>query len=234
MTDWAPIKLSAMHHRHLELGAVMAESRGWQRPSRYGPVESEVERIRSAVGLFDISPSGKLAVQGADIDSLFGSVFADVGPIEIGRLRVQLFGEVSDLQTVLMLQLATDEALVLTEPDEVHSVYEALRSREDGCAHTVDITSALAGVRVTGPSAPLLLASLTELDVSPAGFSNMSCAQTRVAEIHGTLLRVDLAGELNYDLYVERDLGEYIWETALDAGEVLDVTPYGTEAMSRL
>ena len=33
---------------------------------------------------------------------------------------------------------------------------------------------------------------------------------------------------------VDRDLGEYIWETALDAGEALGVTPYGTEAMSRL
>ncbi|PPR68782.1 MAG: Aminomethyltransferase [Alphaproteobacteria bacterium MarineAlpha3_Bin1] len=166
-----PTSFSATRSR---TGAVMAESRGWQRPSRYGPVESEVERIRSAVGLFDISPSGKLAIQGADIDSLFGSVFADVGPIEIGRLRVQLFGEMSDLQTVLMLRLATDEALVLTEPDEVHSVYEALRSREDGCAHAVDITSGLAGVRVTGPSAPLLLASLTELDVSPASLAYSS------------------------------------------------------------
>jgi sarcosine oxidase subunit alpha len=223
-----------MHHRHLELGAVMAESRGWQRPSRYGSVASELERIRDGVGLFDMSPSGKLAIQGTDIDSLFGSVFADVGPIEIGRLRVQLFGEVSDLQTVLMLRLAEDEAMVLTEPDEVHSVYEALRSREDGCAHTVDVTSALAGVRVTGPSAPSLLATLTELDVSPESFSNMSCAQTRVAEIHGTLLRADLAGELNYDLYVERDYGEYVWETALEAGEPLGATPYGTEAMSRL
>ncbi len=234
MTYRQPARLSAMHHRHLELGAVMAESRGWRRPSRYGSVESEVERIRSAIGLFDISPSGKLAVQGADIDSLFGSVFADVGPLDIGQLRVQLFGEMSDLQTILMLRLAEDEALVLTEADEVRPVYEALQSGEEACAHTVDVTSGLAGVRITGPSAPAFLANLTELDVSPESFANMSCAQTRVAEIHGTLLRVDLAGQLNYDLYVERDFGEYMWETALEIGEPLGVTPYGTEAMSRL
>ena len=70
-----------------------------------------------------------------------------------------------------------------------------------------------------GPSRSELLSKLSELDASPAAFPNLHCAQTRCAEIHGTLIRVDLGSLPSYDLYFSREFGEYMWEAIFHAGE---------------
>ena len=136
--------------------------------------------------------------------------------------------------SVVLARLAHDEALILTESDQAPSVCEALEQQADQCAHVVDVTSGLAGIRTTGPSGDLLMASVTEVDTSPRALPNMRCAQTKVAEIHAVLLRLDLGSLLSYDLYFGRELGEYMWQALFEAGEEYGAIPIGIEAMARL
>jgi heterotetrameric sarcosine oxidase gamma subunit len=234
MPTLTPIALSAMHHRQVALDAVMLESDGWQRPARYGPVEAEVERVRSSVGLHDVSPVGKLILHGEDITSLLQAAAPDVGTLDIGKAaRHQLKGE-SGAMDVILARLAADEALVLTGPGQAPVVAGILALSPEDCAHAVDVTSALAGLKVTGPLSHRLLASVTELNISPREFPNMTCAQVKVAEIHGTVLRRDLGGLTSYDLYVGREYGVYIWDALMEAGEEYGLVPFGTEAMESL
>ena len=72
------------------------------------------------------------------------------------------------------------------------------------------------------------------MDISPPAFADTSCAQGKVAEVHGTVLRRDLRNITSYDLYVGREFGLYMWDTLLEAGEEHHITPYGTEAMEML
>jgi sarcosine oxidase subunit alpha len=223
-----------MHHRQVEQGAVMAEGDGWQRPARYGPVEDEVARVRSSVGLHDVSPVGKLLLQGDDVTSALQAAAADAVTLDIGRVaRHRLEGE-SGVVDVVVARLAADEALVLTGPGQAPAVAGILAHSPDACSHAVDVTSALAGFKVAGPMSYRLLALVTELDISPREFSNMSCAQARFAEIHGTVLRRDLGGLTNYDLYVGREYGVYMWDALTEAGEEYGLAPFGTETMERL
>ena len=57
-----------MHYRHLERGAVMTERDGWMLPARYSAPEEEAASVRQAVGITDISPVGKIRLQGEAID----------------------------------------------------------------------------------------------------------------------------------------------------------------------
>ena len=234
MPNLTPIALSAMHHRQVDLDAVMVERDGWQRPARYGRIEDEVERVRSSVGLHDVSPVGKLILHGEGITSLLQALAPDVGTLEIGRAaRHQLKGG-SGATDVVLARLAADETLVLTGPGQAPVVAGILALSPGDCAHAVDVTSALAGLKVTGPLSHRLLASVTELDISPSEFPNMTCAQAKVAEIHGTVVRRDLGALTSYDLYVGREYGEYMWDALVEAGEEDNVSPFGIEAMARL
>ena len=98
----------------------------------------------------------------------------------------------------------------------------------------LDHTSGLAGVRLTGPGSDQLLSKLTELDTSPEAFPNLSCAQTRCAEIHGTLIRTDLGLLPSYDLFFPREFGEYMWDAIFEAGEEFGVAAVGFEAADRV
>ena len=182
------------------------------------------------MGICDISPTGKLSLQGSGLDVMLGNAFEDTGVGSLSRNR----SVVSSTQPAVLARLAYDEVMILTGPNEAPSVAEALEKQAAGCAHAVDVTSALAGIRVAGPRGHLLLAGVTELDVSPQAFPDMRCGQTRVAEIHSVVLRLDLGGLPGYELYFGREFGEYIWDALLEAGEEYEVTPFGVEAMAGL
>ena len=63
--------------------------------------------------------------------------------------------------------------------------------------------------------------------------SNLSCAQTRCAEIHCTLIRTDLGPLPSYDLFFPREFGEYMWDAIFEAGEEFGVAAVGFEAADR-
>ena len=223
----SPVALSPLHQRHVELGAEMELVDGWQRPVRYAASDEELAAVRSGVGVCDVSPMGKLALLGDGLDAPLGAMFPDSTPPEVGRAsRVD--------EETIMARLARDEAFVTTAAGRALSLLERLTSGAEGCAHVVDVTSALAAVRIAGPRAPDLLAALTELDLARDAFGDGSCAQSRFAEIHGTLARLDASGLPAYTLFFGREYGDYMWESIMEAGERYGLVPFGTEALGRL
>ena len=221
-----------MHHKHLGLGAVMVESDGWQRPSRYTSADRELEQVQSAVGVCDISSAGKLMLQGTEIGSMLNDAISDIGQNDSGSARRHRIGTGANVQSIVIARLAHDEVMVLTAPNQARSVAEALGERPGRCSHVLDVTSSLAGVRIAGPSGHLLLAGVAELDVTSAVFSDMTCVQASVAEIQCVLMRLGQTGPPTYDLYFGREFGEYMWSALLEAGEEYAVIPFGTEALA--
>lgn len=223
-----------MHHLHVELGATMAEKDGWRRPVHYGSANEETERLRNSVGLLDISPDVKINLSGIGLDGLLGKVFGQETPFCIGDSLVLPLAKSSDGPSVILARLAADEMMAITEPAERQSVLTKLADHADAPTQSIDVTSALAGVAITGPSAYLLLSAVSELNTSPRAFPNLSCAQSTVAEVHGTFLRADINEIPSYRLYFGREFGQYIWEALLDAGLEYDAVPVGLEALARL
>ena len=218
-----PVALSPLHYRHVELGAEMELVDGWRRPVRYAPTDEELAAVRSGVGVCDVSPMGKLALLGDGLEELLSAVFPDIPLPSVGRAV-----RIDDGTTAA--RLARDEALVTTAG--VRSL--RLTAGAAGCAHVVDVTSALAAVRIAGPRSPDLLAALTEMNAAPHAFGDGSCAQSQFAEIHGTLARLDAAGLPAYTLFFGREYGDYMWESIMEAGERYDLVPFGIEALGRL
>ena len=234
MTIWSPVRLSSMHHKHLELGAEIVESDGWQRPARYASVDQELEHIQNAVGICDVSPVGKLNIQGEGLDLFLSAAFPGIELPSIGSVTQYSTESGLAVGEVKLLRLASDELLVLIRPNMVSIVFQSLEENPDQCAHAIDVTSGLAGVRIIGPSSQQLLSSITEIDLSAEAFPDLSCAQIKAAEIHNTLLRSDLKGLPAYDVYFGREFGEYMWDALLETGEEYDVKPIGFEAIGRL
>ena len=213
-----------MHYRHLELGAVMVEHEGWTLPARYTDAEAEAARVREGVGIVDFSHVGKIRLQGESVDEVLREAIPDYQASSVNSVSIS--GDTA------VARLSVDDCLIFTNHAELTNVLDSLKL--EGCVHPVDITSVLAAVRIIGPNAPAVLAGVTDLDVAPPYFPNLSCAQAMVAEIHGTVIRRDTNGLLSYDLFFGRDYGDHMWESLIDAGEWHGLTPFGLEALSVL
>ena len=214
-----------MHYRHLELGAQMTEHEGWTLPARYTDAEEEATRVREGVGITDISHVGKIRLQGETVDQALREALPDYKATPVGSVTIS--GD------TVVARLADDDCLILTGQANVDHVLDSLRL--DGSSHPVNVTSVLAAVRIIGPNISQVLAGVSDLDLAPPYFPDLSCAQGMVAEIHGTVIRKDTTGGLlSYDLFFGRDYGDHMWESLIDAGERHGLTPFGLEALSAL
>jgi len=236
MATWNPIKLTAMHYQHISLGATIADVDGWQRPVRYTAPAQELEAVKKAVGICDISPVGKHSVQGNDIAALIEKISPQVPSLETNKVAVvNLSGpDGVVIDPVVVCRFCEDEVFITSPPDNIALVAQTLEENLAGCAHLVDMTSNFAAITVSGPSSSQMLSKLTDLNISPNAFPDLSCAQGMMAEVYVILLRWDRAGLPGYDIYVSREYGEYIWDAMLEAGHEYGIVPFGVETLKQL
>ncbi len=220
-----PARLTAVYHKHLALGARLESRQSWLVPVSYASPTDEAEVIRHGVGLLDIGDSGKIDLKSNDLDAVLAVALPQATPIPVG-LTTLANG------SLRALRLTPDQALLLTTPGTFHEIFNRLRNIADTVAHThlVDLTGALCGLRLLGPNAPFVLERLTSVDLAPDRFADGALAQCGLARVHAIVLRRDATGTLGYDLFVDRDLGGYLWDSLLEAGAPLGIAPVGRGA----
>lgn len=202
----------------------MTTVNGWEVPAAFAGAAEEAAAARTGAGLWDVSAQSKWEIVGggtaAGLDALLGGSAPGVGRAAAGKVS----GE-----AMLAVRLANDRALVLGPPGLIleSQLRPALLA---GCAHLLNVTSGLCGIRLAGPSARAILAAPTALDVSPQAWPELTCAQTGLAHVHAILLRRDLAGLPAFEVYTARNYGAYLWGAFLDAGRGRGLSPCGLEA----
>ena len=222
-----------MYHAQLAMGAVMATAEGWQLAADYGDASQEAARLRDTVGVSDISHVGKLRVVGAGAAEAVGTLIprlVGLAPGAVGEVDSPSNGPGGNL---VGAWLADDELLVLTPTGQAQAALDAIPHLDAICAHVVDITSGLCGVSIIGPASTRLLIRITDLNISPRAMPDLTCAQARVAEVQGLLLRRDIQSIPAYQLYAGREFGEYLWEALIDEATETGGGAVGTEALAR-
>ena len=234
MSSIALERRTAMYHAQREMGALMADANGWQLPLQYGDIAEEARWLRETVGVSDVSPIGKVKV--------VGEVAAQTAGALIPLARELTVGAVAEVDStlprggkLLSACLSSDEFLLLTPTGEVPSAIAAMPTDSAvACAHAIDVTSALAAISFIGPATEGLISRITELDVSPRALPDLSCVQSRFAEVQGLLIRRDVHDAPIYQLYFGREFGEYLWEVLVETAHELGGGPVGTQALSGL
>ena len=229
------MRRSAIHHRQLALGGRLAQQAGWEYVASFGNAEDELRRARSGVVVVDLSPRGKLLVRGTGVEAWAARA---VGGKTVPVGHVVPWDHVRGGQ---LCRLSQEDALVLTAPDETlppriaPALERSIVAEDKGCLHLVDVTSGRAGMGLVGPRSRDVLVKLTALDVEPECLPDSHCAQTALAKVAALVVRQDLDGGVPaYEVYVARDLGEYVWEAVLDAGAEFGIAPCGWTAYGRL
>ena len=231
-----PARRTAIHHRHEELGATMMWTGAWRRVHSYGDPADETRAVHKGVGIIDVSTLGKLLVTGPDaaafLERLYPNRFSDLRP---GRVRYSVLG--TDAGRIMddgtLARLADEQFYVTTTStgaDAVTEWFEWWNAVWGMGVEVANVTGALAAINVAGPRARDLLARLTELDVSREGFRYLDARRAHVAGVPCLLLRIGFVGELGYELHCPSPYAEYLWDTLLERGADLDVTPFGLEA----
>lgn len=226
-----PQKLTPLFATAQAAGATFTEEAGWQVADAFGDTDVEVATARHAVALVDRSANGKILVEGDGATATLQAAW-DMPSLAIG--------EGTRAGTNAAYRLRDDVYFVSTPPGEEAAALSALEAAAQESAEQVTVTDVTHGrseLHVIGPRAAELLSRLCGLDFHPAQFPEGTAKQSRVAKTNQIVIRRDLEAMPRlhaYALIGGRSLAAYLWETILEAGRDLNVTPLGRAGLSAL
>jgi sarcosine oxidase subunit alpha len=239
-----PVRLTAMHDRHIELGAKMMVAGLWMRPAYYGckenaksAIEAEVDAVRNSAGIIDVSTLGGLDIRGPDaarfVDRMYTWAYEKQ---PVGRARYALMTDMTGviIDDGVACRLHERHFYVTATTSAVDQVYRLMTWFNAQWKMDVDIanvTAAYAGVNLAGPKARQIVQSLeSDIDFSAEAFPYMAVRVGTLGQIPVRILRVGFVGELGYEIHCPSGLGEALWDKLMEAGKEYGMRPFGVEA----
>ncbi|NJN37598.1 MAG: glycine cleavage system aminomethyltransferase GcvT [Acaryochloridaceae cyanobacterium CSU_3_4] len=231
------LKTTPLFHQHQHLNARMMGFGGWSMPVQYEGITAEHHSVRQNVGMFDISHMGKFLLKGPHLrEQLQPLVPSDLSQLVPGQAKYSVFlneqaGIIDDL--IFYFEGYTDSG-VETGKLIVNAGTTAKDKAwllEHLCADQIgfeDVSDAQVLLAIQGPIAIATLQSLTPTDLNT--IRNYRHQAGTILGQPAWFARTGYTGEDGFEVMVDPDTGQHLWQTLLDAG----VTPCGLGARDTL
>ena len=248
---FAPERFTTSHKASVAAAAPMIEAGLWYRPS-YFPIagettwrqscDREVNMVRNAVGIVDVSTLGKIDVQGPAAAQLLDFVYTNTfSTLKVGKVRYGLMlredGHVLDDGTTACL---ADNHYVMTTTTAAaglvmrHLEYVLQVVRPDLDAKVISVTEQWAQFGVAGPKSRDVINGIIDAPIDDASFPYMGCGGITIDGIAARLFRISFSGEQAYEIAVPARYGASLYKQLVDHAAKLDGGAYGMEALNVL
>ena len=262
--EWGrPTRLSKLHGRLQEAGAVFgvksgferaeyvepgapwrrmgADQRawGWGRMPFFDLIGEEHRAMREAVGIIDLSSFGKILIEGPDALALLqyacdAELDRPVGAVVYTQMLDVHGGITAD---VTVTRLADDRFRMVTGAGAVatdRGWLEAIAHRLQFDASIRDQSDELTVIGIWGPHAKATVAAVTDADLSDAVLPFGTGREIRVAGAPVFAQRITYVGEFGYELYVGEARATATWDALLAAGAEHGIRVCGYRALDGL
>ena len=227
-------KETFLHDKHVQLGAKMVDFAGWHMPVQYTSIIEEHKTVRENVGLFDVSHMGEVFVYGKDALEFLNSIV----PQNISKLIYEKAvycqlpnkngGLIDDL---IIYKLGILEYLVICNASRIDEDLNWMVNNSRGFDVKIENRShQFSLLAVQGPKADALLRKMG-LATQQESFT---IKPAKIAGIKLLASRTGYTGEDGYELLVENENAEYLWDELLKQGEEFGIKPIGLGARDTL
>lgn len=262
--EWArPFRVSPVHSRCQEMGAVFGEKFGWERVNFFQPgkpwrragadqrewgwtrppyferVGQEHQATRERVTLYDLTSFGKIELTGPGAVVLLqrvadANIDKPVGTATYCQFLNTRGGVEADLT---ISRLGEDHFWAITGSAFIGNDLAWLqmhRKPEDPPVTIRDITTDWTCLALWGPKARLVLQRLTQDDISNEAFPYLHATTITIGGAKVWAQRVSYVGELGWELYVPPHWAVAVWDGLLEAGKEYDIEVGGYKVLDSL
>ena len=221
-----------LYSTHVALGARTVPFGGWDMPVHYSGILAEVNAVRTAAGIFDVSHMGRLYVSGPRATEFLDWVLTgSVEGLAVGRARYCMIcneagGVIDD---IIFYRLAENRYLLIPNAGNKEAVitwFQRWISEKftGGCA-VDDRTSATALIACQGPNAPNIMDRVCALNGSsgdggspPSGLRPFGWGEGLLQGKSVFASRTGYTGEDGFEIVVASEDAELAWHLLLDQG----------------
>ena len=130
------------------------------------------------------------------------------------KLELRPAGEPIEGEGITWYAISPRRALVLCRPDSADAVREQI-----GARFALDVTGGYSVIAIVGPEADTVLRRMTHIDHFPSG--------GEIAHVQGHVLRC----QGGYWVICAQELGQFVWEVAVDRASALGGGAVGVDAL---
>jgi len=223
---------SPFHARTTEL----CTSQNWHEWSGYFSANSyaldhmrEYNAVRTTAALFDVTPLFKYHVRGRDAGRLLDRVVTrDVSKCRQGQVLYTSWcdddGKIIDDGTLARIG---DDAYRLTA---AIPTIDWLQDNALGFDAAIeDVTHEYGGLSLQGPTSRDLLQKLTRADLGKLRYFHF--VDDEIAGCPVRISRTGYTGDLGYEIFLEAQHGERVWDAIMDLGHAYKLQPAGNTAL---
>ena len=224
-----------LYDAHVALGARMVEFAGYDMPVQYDGILAEHSRVRTKIGLFDVSHMGEVRVVGPDALAAVNRLITnDLRRIEDGRaLYTCLCAEDGTIvDDLIVYRLGVEHIFICVNASNRHKDVAHMRAHLTGNAVLTDESDDFAQIAVQGPHAKTLLGR-----IFGAEFAAQKPFRMRDATFAGQpvlFATTGYTGEPGAELYVPNGVAAELWAALMAQGADLGVGPAGLGARDTL
>jgi aminomethyltransferase len=233
MTHMKSTPFTAIHE---QLGAKMVEFAGFNMPVQYQGIIAEHRRVRSTVGVFDVTHMGEFEVRGKDAFGFVQKMTTnDVGKLSEGKVQYSSMcydngGIVDDL----LVYHCGDYVQLVVNASNLEKDFAWLHEHISGDVQLINKSDETALLAVQGPRSIDVVRKLTDANIDEIPYYHFMPG--KVAGIDCMISRTGYTGELGFELYFKADdaLGARMWDALFDAGKEFTIEPIGLGARDTL
>ena len=230
------MKKTALYNKHVELGAKMVPFAGYQMPVQYLGVNAEHINVRDNVGVFDVSHMGEFIVSGEKALNLIQKISSnDASKLFPGRAQYSYLpndngGVVDDLIIYMINEV---KYLLVVNASNIEKDWNWINKHNDVGAELENISDQMSLLAVQGPKAVDLLQELTKIDLNEIKFYHF--VEGEIAGIDNVIISATgYTGSGGFELYVNNNVAERLWDEILKAGVPFNIEPAGLAARDTL
>ena len=250
------IRISALHDRLDQAGAVFGETAGWERPNWYANqgqereykysygkqnwhsnMLAECKAVRETVGVFDQSSFAKFSVKGTDALEVLNVLSANQIDVEPGRgVYTQWLNKRGGIEADLTVnRIEENEFLVVTSAASQTRDWSWLtRAAKERSLTIEDVTDDFSVIGVMGPQARDTLQPVVSADLSNKNFPFGNFKKIELAGIECLALRMSYVGELGWEIYVPITSSLNVFDEIMRSGTNYGICLAGYHAMNSL
>lgn len=229
------VKETYLHDKHVALGAKMVDFAGWHMPVQYSSIIEEHKTVRENVGLFDVSHMGEVFVSGKEATAFLNKVVPqDIEKLDYEKaIYCQLPNKNGGLiDDLIIYKLGIEYYLVICNASRIDEDLNWLVRNKRGMDVKIDNQSHnYSLLAVQGPRAIDLVRKMGYNIPSQQSFT------IKPAIIEGIKLlasRTGYTGEDGFELLVENEYSEFLWDKILEEGKEYGIKPIGLGARDTL
>ena len=224
------MKHTILYDKHIGFNAKMVPFAGFIMPLQYTGITDEHTAVRTSVGVFDVSHMGEFTISGNDAENFLQLLTTnDIKKLSYGQAQYSTMcledgGIIDDL----VIYRFEDHYMMVVNAANIESDFQWISNNIKGDVTLKDVSEETNLIAVQGPESGELLHGITDYNLSELKFYHF--IETNVAGYPVVLSRTGYTGELGFELYVDGNTANKIWDALLNDG----VKPAGLGARDAL